>query len=59
MAAGPSRRRDHCRDRASAYTRAVKEAAPHALEITDRWHLLQNLGAAVEKTCHHSRTMTS
>ncbi|MEN8655457.1 transposase [Streptomyces sp. 21So2-11] len=32
-----------CRDRATAYTRAVKEAAPHALEIADRWHLLQNL----------------
>ncbi|WP_351234421.1 ISL3 family transposase [Streptomyces sp. NPDC002133] len=41
-----------CRDRASAYTKAVKEAAPHALEVADRWHLLQNLSAAVEKTCH-------
>ncbi|MFG2630726.1 transposase [Streptomyces sp. NPDC048473] len=53
--------RDHpgaeiiCRDRASAYTRAVKEAAPHALEVADRWHLLQNLAAAVEKTCHQHR----
>lgn len=46
-----------CRDRASAsaYTRAVKEAAPHALEVADRWHLLQNLAAAVEKTCHQHR----
>ncbi|MFI8791312.1 ISL3 family transposase [Streptomyces sp. NPDC055105] len=44
-----------CRDRASAYTKAVKEAAPHALEVADRWHLLQNLSAAVEKTCHQHR----
>ncbi|MET8537469.1 ISL3 family transposase [Streptomyces sp. NPDC005065] len=53
--------RDHsgveviCRDRSSAYTRSVKEAAPHALEEADHWHLLQNLAAAVEKTCHQHR----
>ncbi|MGW0696883.1 ISL3 family transposase [Streptomyces sp. NPDC002738] len=35
-----------CRDRASAYTRAIKEAAPHALEVADRWHLLRNLSQA-------------
>lgn len=35
-----------CRDRATAYTKAVKEAAPNALEVADRWHLLQNLSAA-------------
>ncbi|MFF4121113.1 ISL3 family transposase [Streptomyces sp. NPDC001714] len=44
-----------CRDRASAYTKAVKAAAPDALEVADRWHLLQNLAAAVEKTCHQHR----
>lgn len=53
--------RDHpgaeiiCRDRASAYTRAVKEAVPHAIEVADRWHLWQNLSRAVEKTCHQHR----
>ncbi|MCC9312475.1 ISL3 family transposase [Kitasatospora sp. RB6PN24] len=45
-----------CRDRASAYTKAVKQAAPGALEVADRWHLLQNLSAAVEKTCHQHRS---
>lgn len=44
-----------CRDRASTYSRAVKEAAPHATEVADRWHLLQNLSRAVEKICHQHR----
>ncbi|WP_327732749.1 transposase [Streptomyces nojiriensis] len=44
-----------CRDRSSSYSRAVKEAAPHAIEVADRWHLLQNLAAAVQKTCHQHR----
>ncbi|MGW0771059.1 transposase [Streptomyces sp. NPDC002676] len=44
-----------CRDRAAAYTRAIKEAAPHAMEIADRWHLLPNLSSAVEKACHQHR----
>ncbi|MFK0022853.1 transposase [Streptomyces sp. NPDC090798] len=26
-----------CRDRATAYTKAIKEVAPNALEVTDRW----------------------
>ncbi|GLW75127.1 hypothetical protein Kpho02_74240 [Kitasatospora phosalacinea] len=44
-----------CRDRAGAYGRAVKEAAPGAIKAADRWHLLQNLPPAVEKTCHQHR----
>ncbi|MFC9534925.1 ISL3 family transposase [Streptomyces sp. NPDC056975] len=45
-----------CRDRASAYTRAIREAAPHALELADRWHLLRNLSQAVEKICQQHRS---
>ena len=44
-----------CRDRASTYTRAVREAAPQATEVADRWHLLQNLSSAVEKICQQHR----
>lgn len=45
-----------CRDRVSAYCSAVREAAPDAQEIADRWHLLSNLSSAVEKTCHQHRS---
>ncbi|WP_327358066.1 ISL3 family transposase [Streptomyces sp. NBC_01304] len=45
-----------CRDRASAYSSAVRQAAPNAQEIADRWHLLNNLSSAVEKTCHQHRS---
>ncbi|MEU1514839.1 ISL3 family transposase [Streptomyces sp. NPDC005811] len=45
-----------CRDRASAYTRAIKEAAPDATQVADRWHLLRNLSLAVEHVCHQHRT---
>ncbi|MEU2874144.1 transposase [Streptomyces olivoreticuli] len=44
-----------CRDRLMAFTKAIRQAAPDALEVADRWHLLQNLSTAVEKTCRHHR----
>ncbi|MFE7128325.1 transposase [Streptomyces sp. NPDC057617] len=44
-----------CRDRDSGYSRAIKEAAPDATEVADRWHMLQNLSAAIERTCHQHR----
>ncbi|WP_079154524.1 ISL3 family transposase [Streptomyces subrutilus] len=44
-----------CRDRLMAFTKAIRQAAPDALEVADRWHLLQNLSTAVEKTCRRHR----
>ena len=38
-----------CRDRSSEYTKAISEAAPDAIQVADRWHLLKNLGDAVQK----------
>jgi transposase len=35
------------RDRASVFGRAIREGAPAAVEIADRWHLLRNLGDAL------------
>lgn len=37
------------RDRASAYTEAVREAVPHAIQVADRFHLSQNLGETLER----------
>ncbi|MGW7456686.1 transposase [Streptomyces sp. NPDC054797] len=44
-----------CRDRLMAFTKAIRHAAPDALEVADRWHLLQNLSTAVEKICRRHR----
>lgn len=37
------------RDRSSSYAQAAAEAAPEACQVADRWHLLKNLRAAVER----------
>jgi transposase len=37
------------RDRANAYAEAAQEAAPKAVQVADRWHLLRNLSEALQR----------
>jgi transposase len=37
------------RDRSSAYSQAASEAASHAQQVADRWHLLKNVREAIER----------
>ncbi|MGS2646890.1 ISL3 family transposase [Streptosporangium sp. G12] len=38
-----------CRDGSGAYAEAIRRALPSAIQVTDRWHLWHNFGAAVLK----------
>ena len=40
------------RDRASCYAEGIRQGAPQATQVADRWHLLKNMGDALERLTH-------
>ncbi|WAH43113.1 ISL3 family transposase [Alicyclobacillus fastidiosus] len=46
------------RDRAGIYADAIRQGLPSAKQIADRWHILKNLGDAVERFVSRQRLPT-
>lgn len=44
------------RDRAGAYALAATQGAPQAVQVADRWHLLKNLGEAMQRVLETHRS---
>ena len=44
------------RDRAQAYAQGARDGAPDAQQVADRWHLLSNLGDALEHFLNQHQT---
>lgn len=47
------------RDRSTEYARGIKDGAPAALQVADRWHLLQNVREALERAFVQLRSRLS
>jgi len=45
------------RDRANAYAEAAREAAPEAVQVADRWHLLRNLSEALQRVLERKHSL--
>lgn len=45
------------RDRGGAYADAAREAAPEAVQVLDRWHLLKNLSEHLERFADSHRSL--
>lgn len=44
------------RDRAEAYAQGARDGAPGAQQVADRWHILSNLGDALERFLNQHQT---
>jgi hypothetical protein len=44
------------RDRASAFADAVSQVLPHATQVADRYHLVQNLRDHLQRLLEHKRS---